>query len=101
MIPVASRMLSVPAKPGTNRCLATSPPSGLASRSSKTNEATTTPTRAVIAGLQAAEAPLLQGEDLRRHRRRRSARREQRGPEEQVEAERGADDLGDVAGHRD
>ena len=48
MIPVASRMLSVPAKPGTKRCLATSPPSGLESNSSKTKEATTTPTRTVI-----------------------------------------------------
>ena len=48
MIPVASRMLSVPAKPGTKRCLAISPPAGLAWKSSITKEATTTPTSAVI-----------------------------------------------------
>ena len=48
MIPVASRMLSVPEKPGTKRCLATSPAAGLAWKSSITKEATTTPTSAVI-----------------------------------------------------
>ena len=47
-IPVARIRLSVPERPGRTRCFATSPPSGFASNSSTTKEATTTPTNAVI-----------------------------------------------------
>ena len=94
-------MLSVPPNPGTNRCLATSPPSGLAWKSSITNEATTTPTSAVIPAssrrkpicwsprIAKAPAPAMQ------------AGGEQRDSEQQVEPERGADHLGDVGRHRD
>ena len=101
MIPVASRMLSVPAKPGTKRCLATSPPSGLASKSSKTKEATTTPTSAVIPA-SSRRKPI-----CCRARMREGAGAgdepggEERDAEEEVEAERGADHLGDVGSHRD
>ena len=49
MIPVASRMLSVPLKPGTNRCEATSPPSGFAQKISNPKQSRTTPTSAAIA----------------------------------------------------
>src|ERR1041384_7225196 len=128
MIPVASRMLSVPAKPGTKRCRATSPPSGLAWKSWATKgpgkagkEEVSRDFAAVGAGveeldheggdddadqrrdpgLQPPEAHLLQGEDREGAGAGDQPRREEGDAEEQVEAERGADHLGDVGGHRD
>ena len=52
-------------------------------------------------GLEAAEAVLLQGEDREGAGAGDDPGGEERDPEQQVEAEGGADDLGDVAGHRD
>ena len=86
MIPVASRMLSVPAKPGTNRCLATWPPSGCDSKISKREGEHDHADHRHDPGLEPAEAHLLQAEDREGADAGEHPGGEQRDPEQQVEA---------------
>ena len=101
MIPVASRMLSVPAKPGTNRCLATCAAVRVRLEDLEGEGERRRRRPARDHGLEPAEPLLLQAEDRERAGAGEQAGREQRDPEEQVEAQGGADDLGDVAGGGD
>ena len=101
MIPVASRMLSVPLKPGTNRWPATSPASGFATKISNPKQSSDDAGERGDRGLEPAKAALLEGEDRERSRPGDQRRGEERDPEQQVDPERGADDLGDVGRHRD
>ena len=94
-------MLSVPAKPGTKRCLATSPAVGLRVEELDHEGGDDDADERRDPGLQPAEAHLLEAEDREGAGAGEHPGREERDAEEQVEAERGADHLGDVGRHRD
>ena len=100
MIPTARSTLSVPSKPGTNP-LATPEPDGLATNTCERERPTMTPTSAAITASSRRNPRRLQREDRERGRAREQGGGEERDVEEELEADRGADELGDVGRHRD
>ena len=96
MIPVASRMLSVPAKPGVNRCLTTSPPSAFELKISNAKATTTTPTIPTMTASRRRKPRCWSAEDGERPGAGEQPRWKQWNPEEQVEAEGRTDHLGHV-----
>ena len=100
-MPAASSTLSESANFGVTRPLSAAPPSGCACRIWNTKAATMMPTSTAMTASRwrtprSSAARIANVDDAREH-----AGGQERHAEEQVEAERGADELGEVAGHRD
>ena len=91
----------MPAKPGTNEVLRDFAAVGVGVEELDDEGGDDDADQAVIPASSRRQPQPLQGEDREGPGAGDHAGREERDPEEQVEAERGADDLGDVARHRD
>ena len=100
-MPTASSTLSVPSKPGTSRPCATPEPDGSARNTWNPKATTITPTNAAITASSLRKPRLWSAEDEERGDAGEERGREERQAREQVDPDRGADELGDVGRHRD
>ena len=99
-MPTASSTLSVPSKPGTSRPW-TTPGRRLGLQHLEPERDHDHADECRDHCLELSEAPGLQAEDRERGDAGQECGREERQAGEQVDADRGADELGDVGRHRD